>query len=53
MTLSKIEFAYDLFGYEQVSKGRISASVIDVYYEDWKKSLLSFKTWKNLRNTRG
>lgn len=51
--MTKIEFAYNLFGYEKVNEGLVSNALVENYYNDWKMSTLSFNTWKSLLRSRG
>lgn len=51
--MTKTEFAYSLFGYDKVTNGSVSNSLIENYYNDWKMSTLPFNTWRNLLRTRG
>lgn len=49
--ISKFEFACEVFGYENAVN--MPAFQINNFYEDWKLSSYSIKTYKNLLKTRG
>lgn len=51
--MSKIQFAYNVFGQENIDSGKIYQNVIDSYYNDWKSTNLSFNVWFSLLKTRG
>lgn len=50
--MSKLEFAYEFFGKDNVTNNKISTSTIDTFYNDFIRTGFSFKLWKSLLNTR-
>ena len=45
--MSKFEFACSFFGYDRVIKNLVSKDKIDMMFDEWKFSLMSFNDWKN------
>jgi len=50
--MSKQQFSYDIFGYDNITLNKIPQEIIESYYDDWKNSKMSFKLWKALLFTR-
>jgi hypothetical protein len=50
--MTKIQFAYNVFGQQNIDQNKIPQQTIDMWFQDWKNSNLTFNIWFNLLKTR-